>query len=49
MALDGILLNCILAELEDKIIGGRIDRAVSYTHLLNYYIANSSTAIFSIN
>ena len=26
MALDGILLNCILAELEDKIIGGRIDR-----------------------
>ena len=26
MALDGVLLNCILAELEDKIIGGRIDR-----------------------
>lgn len=26
MALDGVLLNCIMEELEDKIIGGRIDK-----------------------
>ena len=26
MALDGVLLNCILEELKDTILGGRIDK-----------------------